>query len=160
MEINRAIVESLRGLGLNAKELTEYIKVIEEEDNKRKAVEKKNAEVRAAREQFAESLLVYLLKLDIISEKELKDTDMNHFMHCIEELEKEILAYVILFQAQATKEELKEQKEKEKVAAMETAVKPNKIELKLGPAMDKFNTSPAKRDMDIIEDWLASLDLF
>ena len=158
MEINRAIVESLRGLGLNAKELTEYIKVIEEEDNKRKAIEKKNAEVRAAREQFAESLLVYLLKLDIISEKELKDTDMNHLMRCIEELEEEILTYVVLFKA--PKEELKKQKEKEKVAAMETMVKPNKIELKLGPAMDKFNTNPAKTDMNIIEDWLASLDSF
>ena len=156
MEINRAIVESLRGLGLNAKELTEYIKVIEEEDNKRKAIEKKKAEVRAAREQFAESLLVYLLKLDIISERELKDTDMNHLMHCIEELEEEILVTIFT----APKEELKKQKEKEKVAAMETAVKPNKIELKLGPAMDKFNTDPARPDMDIIEDWLASLDLF
>lgn len=148
MEINKAIMESLRNLGLNAQSLTEYIKAMEEEDAKRKAAEekRKQAEIRAAREEFTESLMMYLLKLNVISMEELHKIDMNYLMECIEEIENEIISSP-LFKVP------KEQKEKElgKIAATEAIAKkkPEKVNLK---PIDPFGD-----DMDIITNWLASL---
>lgn len=136
MEINRAIINSLKSMGLTAKELTEYIKVIEEEEQLAKAKEKENA-IRLARQDFAESLLTYLLELDIITEEEIRNSDLNLFMQSIEEMEKDIFQYVDYFN----------------MPGLDAATKKTKKE------KEKLTAESLKEDFKVIEDWLASLEI-
>ena len=136
MEINRAIINSLKNMGLTATELAEYIKVIKEEEEEQLA--RTNA-IRKAREDFAESLLAYLLTLDIITEEDVKNSDLTLFMESIEQMEKDIFQYVEFVHMPkldaVTKKTLKKEKEK------------------------STTTDSLKEDFKVIEDWLASLGI-
>jgi hypothetical protein len=139
MEINRTIVDSLKSMGLTAKELTEYINVIKEEEEQlaRAKKEKENA-IRQARQDFAESLLVYLLRLDIITEEDIRNSDLNLFMQSIERMEQDIFEYIELF----------------KVPELDVAIKKAKKEKETLTTAESL-----KEDFKVIEDWLASLGI-
>lgn len=140
MEINRMIIDSLKSMGLTAEELTEYINVIKEEEEQlakaKKEKEKENA-IRQARQDFAESLLVYLLRLDIITEKDIRNCDLNLLMQSIERMEQDIFEYIELF----------------KVPELDVAIKKAKKE------KEKSTANSLKEDFKVIEDWLASLEI-
>ena len=133
MEINRAIINSLKNMGLTATELAEYIKVIKEEEEQ---LARTNA-IRKAREDFAESLLAYLLTLDIITEEDVKNSDLTLFMESIEQMEKDIFQYVEFVH----------------MPKLDAVTKKTKKEKK------KPTAESLKEDFKVIEDWLASLGI-
>lgn len=80
-------IRQLVAAGTNYDSLIEIINSLKTQEEQ----EKKRAELTAARERVADSVIQYLLNLDLIKAEDLEQLNFNDIMASMEEMEKELI---------------------------------------------------------------------